>query len=117
MALTKLSNLKSNVGHEINLNKELAKVVENVFEETLGGKDLKSLTESPKALVMFDRLANKNNRFGFQLKIQDTEMLRTLVTWTSLVNLLDLYTIVMKDVYAKVIKQVEKSLSRFANAQ
>ena len=108
LALTKLSNLKSNVGREINLNKELAKVVENVFEATLGTKDLRSLTESPKALVMFDRLANKNNRFGFQLKIQDTEMLRTLVTWTSLVSLLGLYPTVMKDVYAKVIKQVEK---------
>ena len=108
LALTKLSNLREKAGQEINLNKELARVVENVFEGTMGNRDLKSLTESPKALVMFDRLANQNNRFGFQLRIRDTEMLRTLVTWTSLVNLLDLYPIVMKDVYAKVIRQVEK---------
>ena len=109
LALKKLSNLRENATREINLNKELARVVENVFEETLGSGDLKSLTESPKALVMFDRLANQNNRFGFQLRIRDTEMLRTLVTWTSLVSLLDLYSVVMKDVYAKVILQVEKT--------
>ena len=109
LALTKLSRLRANSGGlDINLNKELAKVVEHVFEETLGGKDLKSLTESPKALVIFNRLANKDNRFGFNLRIRDTEMLRTLVTWTSLVNLLDLYTVVMKDVYERVIRQVDR---------
>ena len=110
LALMKLSNLRENAGQEINLNKELARVVEGVFEETMGSRrDLKSLTESPKALVMFDRLANQNNRFGFNLRIRDTEMLRTLVTWTSLVSLLDLYPVVMKDVYARVIKQVEET--------
>ena len=108
LALTKLSRLRSDGGRDINLNKELAKVVEHVFEETLGSKDLRSLTESPKALVVFNRLANKDNRFGFNLRIRDTEMLRTLVTWTSLVNLLDLYTVVMKDVYERVIRQVDR---------
>ena len=109
LALMKLSNLREDAGQEINLNKELARVVEGVFEETMGSRDVKSLTESPKALVMFDRLANQNNRFGFQLRIRDTEMLRTLVTWTSLVSLLDLYPVVMKDVYARVIGQVEET--------
>ena len=108
LALAKLSNLTPKGGQRINLNKELSKIMENIFKEAFGKQDMKALTESPKALVMFERMTNKNNRFGFQLRIRDTEMLRTLITWTSLLSLLNLYTQVMKPVYAKVIEKVEK---------
>lgn len=109
LALAKLSHLVPNdKGENINLNKELAKVVENFFEETFGEKDIKDLANNPKALIMFDRLANKNNRFGFNLKIQDTEMLRALVTWMSLVSLLNLYSETMSVVYKRTIQQVER---------
>ena len=110
LALAKISPFAATKeGRQINLNNELAKIVGNVFEETFSEDDLKTMTDSPKALVMFDRIANRNNRFGFKLKVQDTEMLRTLVTWTSLVHMLDLYLEVMKPVYTKVIKKVDET--------
>lgn len=109
LALAKISTFTVKDGKQINLNNELAKVVGNMFEETFSKEDLKTLTESPKALVMFDRIANRNNRFGFKLRVQDTEMLRTLVTWNSLLDLLDLYAPVMKTVYAQVIRKVEQT--------
>ena len=108
LALAKISYLAPPTEEKmVNLNKELAKVVQNMFEDTFSQKDIENLTKNPKALVVFDRLANKNNRFGFNIKIQDTDVLRTLITWTSLVDLLGLYAQVMKHVYAKVIKEVE----------
>ncbi len=109
LALAKISPFTTNTGQQIDLNKELSKIVCRMFEETFSMEDLKTMTESPKALVMFDRIANKNNRFGFKLKIQDTEMLRTFITWNSLLDLLNLYAKVMKPVYTQVIAKVEQT--------
>lgn len=109
LALSKLNNLLPNDKNKIDLNQELAKIVKNTFEAEYPGKDVKKLLmHNPKALIVFDRLANKHNRFGFKLKVHDVEMLRTLVTLTGLVDLMGLYTQVMEPTYGKVIERVNK---------
>ena len=109
LALAKLNNLIPESEHKIDLNQELAKMAEEFFRKEFRRTDIKSLLiENPKALVIFDRLANKNNRFGFKLKVHDAEMLRSLVTLTGLTDLLGIYHEVMEPAYAQAIKKVNR---------
>ncbi|MCY3804347.1 MAG: AarF/UbiB family protein [Candidatus Saccharibacteria bacterium] len=108
LALDKLGKLvPSNEKTATNFNQELARIMQRAFEAEFSKKDISHLISSPKALVIFDRLANKNNRFGFKLTVSDSEMLRTLVTLTGLIDLLNLYSEVMTPTYLKVIRKVE----------
>ena len=79
LALDKISNLVPTGQAQTNFNEELSKIMLKVFLKEYSGHNLNDLVRSPKALVIFDRIANKNNRFGFNLKINDGEILRTLV--------------------------------------
>ena len=109
VALSKLNNLLPETSHKVDLNQELAKLAEKFFRRELREIDIqKMLIENPKALVIFDRLANKNNRFGFHLKLHDAEMLRSLVTFTGLTDLLGLYHAVMEPAFAKTIRKVKR---------
>lgn len=107
LSLAKISNLLPENKDKIDLNKELATLAEEFFRQEFRQKDIeKQLINNPKALVIFDRLANKNNRFGFKLKVHDAEMLRSLVTLTGLTDLLGVYREVMEPAYGQAIKKV-----------
>lgn len=108
LALDKLSNLIPKGQKKNNLNEELAKIMQTAFSEEYTGTNLTSLVKSPKALVIFDRIANKHNRFGFNLKVNDNEILRTLVTLTGLIDLVGIYQKVIYPAYQKAIAQVDK---------
>ena len=107
LALTKLNHLLPQSQSRTDLNRELAKAVKEAFDDMYPEQDMKTLFRNPKALIIFHRLANQHNRFGFKFQIDDVEMIRTLITLTSLIDALDAYVDVMKPVYEKVIKQVE----------
>ena len=104
-ALNKVSKL---VGRDEDLNIELSKVIKTNFEILSGSEDLDTILKSPKAVMMFDRIANRNNRFGFSMKIEDAEMLRAVMSFVTLIDSLGVYREVMRDTYSKVIKQVNE---------
>ena len=108
LALAKLTHIAPG-GRKIDLNKELATMVREVFESEASGVDIEELlVNNPKALVVFERLANKHNRFGFHFNVQDTELLRALITLTGLLDVMGLYRDVVAPAYARVLKQVDK---------
>ena len=108
LALDKISNLIPKGERKINLNEQLARVMQKAFSEEYTGKNLTNVVRSPKALVIFDRIANRHNRFGFNLKVSDSEMLRTLVTLTGLIDLLGIYEEVVYPAYGRAIEKVEE---------
>ena len=104
-ALNKVSKL---VGKDQDLNIELSKVIKTNFEILSGSEDLDTILKSPKAVMMFDRIANRNNRFGFSMKVEDAEMLRAVMSFVTLIESLGIYKEVMQATYPKVIKQVNE---------
>ena len=109
LALDKLSNLIPDGETRIDLNRELAKIMQKAFMEAYAGRNVANVVKSPKALVIFDRIANKHNRFGFNFKVGDAEILRTLITLTGLIDLLGIYQEVVHPTYHQAIAKVEDS--------
>lgn len=103
LALSKVSKLADK---DIDLNQELSKVIKKNFELLSGGEDLEAILQSPKAITLINKVANQNNRFGFKMKVESTEMIRAVQSGITLVDSLNLYPQVMPLVYEKVIKQV-----------
>lgn len=102
-ALGKVSKM---VGKDIDLNAELSRVIKKNFELLSGGEDLEAMLQSPKAVMLFNRIANQNNRFGFNLKVEATEMLRATQSALSLIDSFGMYQQVMPGVYSRVLETV-----------
>ena len=67
--------------------------------------------KSPKALVIFHRLVNNHNRFSFNFKIYDMEVIRTFTTLTSLLDSVGVYNEIIESIYKRVITKVEETYS------
>ena len=104
-ALGQVSKL---VGREADLNVELSKMIKTNFEVLSGGEDLEVILKSPKAVVMFDRIVNRNNRFGFSMSIPDAEMMRAIMSFITLIDSLGVFREVMQPTYTKVIDKVNQ---------
>lgn len=103
-----LNQVSKVVGKDIDLNHELSKMVKTNFEVLSGSEDLDTMLKSPRAVMMFDRIANRNNRFGFSMRVQDAEMLRAIMSFVTLVDSLGLFHEVMQPTYDKVIRKVNE---------
>lgn len=113
-ALHKVSSLASK---DVDLNRELGKVVEKNFKLMTGGQDLKEIIKSPKAVTLINRIANKNNRFGFIMRLESTEMIRAAQSITTLLDSLGRYQTVIPGVYAKLIKTIERDYPEITTTQ
>ena len=104
-ALHKMGSL---IDKDLDMNQELARIVEENFKALTGEDDLTELLQSPRVISLFDRLINNNNKFGFRIKIQDAEMLRAIIAPSYFIDALGLFKPVMSITYPKLIKQVNK---------
>lgn len=113
-ALVKLGNT---FARNVDMNKELSKVVEKNFTILSGGMDMKETIKSPKAIVFLNRVANKDNRFGFVMKIESTEMLRAAQSVITLLDSLGRYQAVIPPVYEAIIQKIETEMPEIATEQ
>lgn len=113
-ALLKLGNT---FARNVDMNKQLSKVVETNFKDLSGGLDVKETIKNPKALTLLNKIANKDNKFGFVMKIESTEMLRAVQSVVTLLDSLGRYQAVVPKVYAEVIAKVEADYPEIATEQ
>ncbi len=104
-----LISVGSIAAKDVDLNKELSKAVESNFYEMSGGQDFKEIVRSPKAITLINKAANNNNKFGFIIKIESSELLRAAQSVINLMDSLGRYQAVIPGVYEKIIQEVEQS--------
>jgi len=113
-ALKKISSLRgvgqikdSEVAREANFARELGRMMQDVLHNTLGTYDLQELLEDGRMLYIFNNLVNKGNRFGLVVNLESSEILRAAQTYMTLTEALGRRRVVMPQVLAEVVRQVE----------
>ena len=78
---------------------EVSRVAEKVFTEATGTNIVKhDLKQDMNVLVAINKLVNRGNRFGLVMKLEATEMLRAIQTYTAMLGSLGIYEQVMPPV-------------------
>ncbi len=88
---------------------EVSKVAEKVFSEATGTNIVQADFKSDSSiLVIINKLVNKGNRFGLVMKLEATEMLRAIQTYSSLVSTLGLYREVMPPTLSQAVAYIRE---------
>ncbi len=86
---------------------EISKVAEQVFEKSTGSTRVQAnLNKDTSVLETMNKNFNKGNRFGLIIKLEATEMLRAIQTYTSLVSSLGLLQEVMPDTLHRTVEYI-----------
>ncbi len=104
-ALKKITNLLPSSDESNNLTRQIGLVAEANFEKEMGD-DLSEVIANGNILATVNQVVNKGNRFGFVMKIDDSEMLRAAQSYITLVDSLDLKNEVLPDAFSEGLKYV-----------
>ncbi len=116
-ALKKLGEFLGQRGNRDYVN-EVSKVAEQVFTEATGSNILQAdFRNDASVLMVINKLVNKGNRFGLVMKLEATEMLRTIQTFTSLLTSLGLFKDVMPDILARAVHDIREQHPDIATDQ
>lgn len=87
---------------------EVSKIAEQVFSEATG-TDLVAhdFKDDASILVVMNKLVNKGNRFGLVMKLEATEMLRAIQTYTTLLSSLGLFKEVMPPTLRSAVNHIK----------
>lgn len=75
---------------------EVSKVAGKIFADATGSDTINlNVSQDTNVLAVINKLINKGNRFGLVMKLEATDMLRAIQTYTTLLSSLGLYNKVM----------------------
>jgi hypothetical protein len=95
---------------------EISQVAEQVFSDATGTNIIQADFKSDASiLVVINKLVNKGNRFGLVMKLEATEILRAIQTYTSLLSSLGLYQRVMPALLSHTVEYVRDNYPEVAN--
>lgn len=88
---------------------EVSQVAGRVFSEATGTDIIQADFKSDASiLVIINKLVNKGNRFGLVMKLEATEILRAIQTYTAMLGSLGLYQQVMPPMLAHAVKEIRE---------
>ncbi len=88
---------------------EVSKIASDVFEQATGSDIINTdIKNDASVLMIINKLVNKGNRFGLVMKLEATDILRAVQTYTSMIGSLGLYEKVMPDVINYAIMDIKK---------
>ncbi len=85
-ALKKITSMLPASDKTNDLTRQMGVVAENNLKKEMSQEDLEQIIESGSILGTVNSVINKGNRFGFVLKIEDSEMLRAAQSYITLVE-------------------------------
>lgn len=86
---------------------EVSEVAGKIFGETTGSDIIQlDLKRDPSVLMVINKLVNKGNRFGLIMKLEATDILRAIQTYTSLLSSLGLYQQVMPSTVSRAVEYI-----------
>lgn len=87
---------------------EVSKVAEQVFADATGTDLVQNdFKNDASILVAINKLVNRGNRFGLVMKLEATEMLRAIQTYTSLLSSLGLFQEVMPPMLRSAVDHIK----------
>jgi hypothetical protein len=91
-----------------NYSREVSQVAEDVYVELTGSENVEHAEGNEENIMMtVNKLVNKGNRFGLIMKLESTEILRAVQTFSTLVTSLGLYDTVMPKIIHRVVRDVK----------
>jgi predicted unusual protein kinase regulating ubiquinone biosynthesis (AarF/ABC1/UbiB family) len=88
---------------------EFTHMLQNVFSNAAGTSDIKTIMQDGQMMRVLGQLINKGNRFGMNIKLSATEMLRAIQTYMSLVEALGMRMEVLPKVFSATVQQTQAS--------
>lgn len=87
---------------------ELGKIAEDVFIQSTGTSLINTnFKKDASILMVINKLVNKGNRFGLVMKLEATEMLRAIQTYTSLLGSLGVFGDVMPHTLRSAVEYIK----------
>ena len=93
---------------ENSYTRAMGKIAEQTFRKVVGNQDIKTLLEDGSVLRIMNQVVNKDNRFGFVLKLESSEILRASQTYITLVDTLGRRSEVLPKVFSETISRVQR---------
>lgn len=88
----------------------VSEVAGKVFADATGTDLVKmDVTKDASVLVQINKMVNKGNRFGLVMKLEATEILRAIQTYTTLCSSLGLYQDVLPEMIETSVKYIEEN--------
>ena len=114
-ALKRLSELQVQTEDTPDLNQTLNRIAHQAFEKHAGPIDATTLRKQNKnILTVINQAVNKQNRFGFVVTIQSSEMLRAAQSYIALVESVGLQEEVLPIVFTSVIERLQTEMPELA---
>jgi hypothetical protein len=107
-----LKKLGDYIGHKDSRNyiNEVSEIAEQVFAEATGKSIVATdFKKDASVLMAINKLVNKGNRFGLVMKLEATEMLRAIQTYTSLLGSLGLFPKVMPPMLHEAVVYIREN--------
>lgn len=90
---------------------EVSKVAEETFIQATGTNLVSdNFNNDANALMQINKLVNKGNRFGLVMKLEATEVMRTIQTYTTLMTSLGVYKEVMGNILDRAVADIRETL-------
>lgn len=88
---------------------DVSKIAGDVFQEATGSDIINAdFKNDASVLVVINKLVNKGNRFGLVMKLEATDILRAVQTYTSMIGSLGLYAEVMPQVIDRAVNDIRR---------
>ena len=112
-AFRKLNEVRDN-GEDGDLTKTIGRIANKTFmSKVKNGKA--SMSNDPNIIVLINRVVNDQNRFGIELSLESTEMLRAAQTYINLVESLGRKEQVLPVVFTEAIEKLEREHPELLN--
>ena len=105
-AFRKLSEVRDG-GNSEGLTKAIGRLANKTFMSRVKTSDSNAMMNDPNIIKLINRVVNDQNRFGIELSLESTEMLRAAQTYINLVESLGRKDQVLPVVFTKAIAQLE----------
>ncbi|MEO5627386.1 MAG: AarF/ABC1/UbiB kinase family protein [Candidatus Saccharimonadales bacterium] len=110
-ALKKLASIYGK-GEDRDYLSEVSGIAAQAFAEVTGSDIVEAdFTQDSSALSVINRLVNKGNRFGLIMRLESSDILRAVQTYTSLVSSLGRYQQVVPVIMDRAVRDVQKNYS------
>lgn len=107
-SLRKLGSFLDKTGEKDYVN-EVSQVAGKIFSDATGSDVIQlDIKRDSGVITVLNKLINKGNKFGLIMKLDATEMLRAIQTYTTLLSSLGLYGKVMEPTLAKTTDYVRQ---------
>ena len=105
-AFRKLSEVRDG-GNSEGLTKAIGRLANKTFMSRVKPSDSKAMMSDPNIIKLINKVVNDQNRFGIELSLESTEMLRAAQTYINLVESLGRKDQVLPVVFTQAIAKLE----------